>query len=567
MIENLKILLKKYNIDGYIVPKNDEYFNEYIHYSEDKLKFITNFSGSAGFAIVFKDKNYLFVDGRYTVQANIQSGKKFKVFTYPNKYPKNVLKFKRKIILGFDPKLHTKKQLKFLFDQKNIKLRPITTNLINYIWANKPKEIIKPFYALSSKNTGLSFERKIKKIKNFISKNKVDYLLVTAPENSAWVLNIRGHDCAFSPIPNTRLLIGRTGKVKLFTNIKKTKKIKRILQNEVDIYEEKKLQNIIGKLEKKIVWVDSSSCSFYYNNKLNKKNKVISRTDPIHIFKSIKNNVEITNMRKSHLIDGIALTKFLFWLKKNYKKNKITEMSAQKKLEKFRKKNSTYKFPSFDTISGSGPNSAIIHYKATEKTNRVLKEGDLYLVDSGGQYSFGTTDVTRTISLNNNSSYVKDIYTRVLKGHIAVSRFRIKKKSTGSEVDFQARRFLQEKRLDYPHGTGHGVGYFLNVHEGPQSLSKNSKVFLRDGMILSNEPGYYKKNTFGIRIENLIFIKKNKFEELTLVPIEKNLINKKILNKKEIDWINNYHKKINNNLIKFMNKNEKKYLKMACSPI
>ena len=162
---------------------------------------------------------------------------------------------------------------------------------------------------------------------------------------------------------------------------------------------------------------------------------------------------------------------------------------------------------------------------------------------------------------------MKDIYTRVLKGHIAVSRFRIKKKSTGSEVDFQARRFLQEKRLDYPHGTGHGVGYFLNVHEGPQSLSKNSKVFLRDGMILSNEPGYYKKNTFGIRIENLILIKKNKFEELTLVPIEKNLINKKILNKKEIDWINNYHKKINNNLIKFMNKNEKKYLKMACSPI
>ena len=272
-------------------------------------------------------------------------------------------------------------------------------------------------------------------------------------------------------------------------------------------------------------------------------------------------------MKKSHLSDGVALTKFLFWLKKNFIKRKITEISAQKKLESFRKKNESYKFPSFSTISGTGPNSAIIHYKASVESNRNLKEGDLYLVDSGGQYSFGTTDVTRTVSLNNNSNFVKDVYTRVLKGHIAVSDYKIKKNSKGSDVDRRARKYLKEIKLDYPHGTGHGVGYFLNVHEGPQSISKNNKVTLKPGMIISNEPGYYKKGYFGIRIENLIYLKKNKFEELTLAPIEKDLIKRKMLNRREKDWINKYHKKVRKNLLKFMNFKEKSNLIDACSPI
>ena len=227
----------------------------------------------------------------------------------------------------------------------------------------------------------------------------------------------------------------------------------------------------------------------------------------------------------------------------------------------------SYKFPSFNTISGSGQNSAIIHYKTSDKTNRILKKGELYLVDSGGQYSFGTTDVTRTVSLDNKSDYIKEIYTRVLKGHIAVSNFKIKKNSTGSDVDKDARKFLKKIKLDYPHGTGHGVGYFLNVHEGPQSLSKNNKIPLKDGMILSNEPGYYKEGSFGIRIENLVYIKKNKFQELTIVPIEKDLINKKYLNQKEINWINNYHKKVKKNLFRFMNLADKESLAEACSSI
>ena len=337
------------------------------------------------------------------------------------------------------------------------------------------------------------------------------------------------------------------------------KKIKFYYEIEI----EKKLKN----LSKQSIWIDSSTCSIYYKNLLKKRNNIIEKIDPIYFFKSIKNPTEIKNMKKTHIIDGVALTKFLFWLKKNFRKKKITEISAQKKLEGFRKMNKTYKFPSFSTISGTGPNSGIIHYKASIKSNRTLKKGDLYLVDSGGQYSFGTTDVTRTISLDNNSKFIREINTRVLKGHIAVSDYKIRKNSQGSDIDRNARKSLKKIGLDYPHGTGHGVGYFLNVHEGPQSFSKKNKVNLKPGMIISNEPGYYKKGYFGIRIENLIFIKKNKFEELTMAPIEKNLIKKKMLNKKEIGWLNKYHVKVKNNLFKFMNFEEKASLISACSPI
>ena len=558
-------LLKKYKIDGYIVPKNDEYFNEYVLPSKDRLKFVSNFSGSAGFAVILKNKNYLFVDGRYTIQAKIQSGKNFKVITIPQKFPKEVLRKKLKI--GFDPKLHNVKQLQFLFGIKNIILKNIDKNLIDIIWTQKPKDPIKPFFSLSKKNAGQSSEKKIEKVKRFLLKNKADYLLVTAPENVAWILNIRGHDSAFSPIPNARLLLSDEGEIDLYSHAKKLEKIKKILSKKIRFHNEDMLKKRLNNLWKKSVLLDSISCSIHYRNLLKKRNKIIEKIDPIYFLKSIKNFTEIKNMKRSHIFDCAALTKFLFWLKNNFKNKKITEISAQNKLENFRKMNKTYKFPSFSTISGTGPNSAIIHYKASNKSNRVLKKGDLYLVDSGGQYSFGTTDVTRTVSLENKSSSTKEIYTRVLKGHIAVSNHKYKKNSKGSDVDKNARKSLKEIKLDYPHGTGHGVGYFLNVHEGPQSFSKNNKVNLKSGMIVSNEPGYYKEGHFGIRIENLIYIKKNKFEELTIAPIEKDLIKKKMLNKKEIFWINKYHARVKKNLLKFMNVEEKANLIDACSPI
>ena len=563
----LRKFLKIYKLDGYLVPKNDEYFNEYVNQSSDRLKFISNFSGSAGFAIILKNKNYLFVDGRYTIQARIQSGKNFTIITIPQKFPKDVLKTKKKLKIGFDPKLHSEKQINFLFNIKNIIIKPINGNLIDIVWSKKPKDLIKPFFSLSKKDAGQSSQGKIVKVKNVLLKNKADYLLVTAPENVAWILNIRGYDSAFSPIPNARLLINSKGDIDLFSQLKKVTKIKKIFSKKIEFHDEDKIEKKLRNLWKNNIWLDSLSCSIHYKNLLRKRNRIIEKIDPIYFYKSIKNPTEIKNMKKSHMIDGVALTKFLFWLKKNFRKKKITEISAQKKLEGFRKMNKTYKFPSFSTISGTGPNSAIIHYKASVKSNRTLKRGDLYLVDSGGQYSFGTTDVTRTISLDNNSNFIREVYTRVLKGHIAVSDYKIRKNSKGSDIDRNARKPLKKVRLDYPHGTGHGVGYFLNVHEGPQSFSKNNKVNLKPGMIISNEPGYYKEGHFGIRIENLIYIKKNKFEELTMAPIEKSLIKKKMLNKKEIGWLNKYHAKVKKNLFRFMKLEEKASLIDACSPV
>tara|TARA_B100000767_G_scaffold271581_1_gene297496 strand:+ start:878 stop:1747 length:870 start_codon:yes stop_codon:yes gene_type:complete len=289
------------------------------------------------------------------------------------------------------------------------------------------------------------------------------------------------------------------------------------------------------------------------------------------MLKSVKSKNEIKNIKQAHIYDGAALTKFLFWIKKNYQTKNVTEISASNKLYNFRKKNKKFKFLSFPTISGTGPNGAIIHYKATKKSNRKLKKGDVYLVDSGGQYNFGTTDVTRTISLQTNDKNIKNIFTRVLKGHIAVANFKLKKNTSGSDIDHEARKYLKQINLDYAHGTGHGVGYFLNVHEGPQAISRNNQINFKAGMIVSNEPGYYKKNKFGIRIENLIYVKKNNknlsFDNLTMAPIDKDFIDQSILNKNEIRWLNNYHKSVFTNLKGFMNKIEISELKQACSAI
>ena len=565
-MRDLQKLLKQFKLDGYLVPKNDEYFNEYINPSDDRLRFLTNFTGSAGFSLILNKKKYLFVDGRYTVQAKLQVGKKFKVITMPNKLPRNVLKFKRRLVVGFDPKLHTENQLNFLFKKTNISLKSIRQNLIDVVWKKKPKDKVKPFFLIKNKYAGKTFQKKIYDLKKILFKKNLDVLLVTAPENVAWLLNLRGFDTSYSPIPNCRLLINKNGNILLYANPKKINKINNKLKG-VIFRNESSLEKDLSNLNKRKILLDLFSCPIFFKDILKKKNYLYMKIDPIYFMKSIKNKYEINNIKKSHLIDGVALTKFLIWLKKNFKKNKISEIYAQNKLESFRKKNPMYKFPSFDTISGSGPNSSIIHYRATNKSNRILKQGDLYLVDSGGQYSFGTTDVTRTISLGNKSNYIKEVFTRVLKGHIAVSNFKIKKNSSGAEVDKKARKFLNQINLDYPHGTGHGVGYFLNVHEGPQSLSKNNKIHLKNGMILSNEPGYYKEGNFGIRIENLVYIKNNKFKELTFSPIEKDLIDKNFLKKSEIDCINNNHKIVKNNLFKFMSQSEKKELDKACLPI
>ncbi len=569
-IKKLRKLLIDENISGYIVPKNDEFFGEYIANYNERLNYISNFSGSSGFAIILKDENYLFVDGRYTLQASKQSAKYFKIITFPNKMPYDIFKNK-KLSIGFDPKLFTKKTLKIFFHHKNSKLVPIKNNLIDKIWKRKRKKIKSKFYSLPKNSAGTNYNFKINKIIINLKKKGADFQFITASENVAWLLNIRGADARYSPIPNSYILISRNKEIKFFCDLSKvTNSLKKYLKK-IKIMNIHNTNKILSAISKKKFIIDKNSCSFYFENLISKNNSIINSQDLIYDLKAIKTEKEIKNMRRAHIYDGAALTKYLFWVKKNFTKKKLTEISASQKLLSFRKENKNFKFSSFPTISGAGPNAAIIHYNASKKSDRILKQGDVYLVDSGGQYNFGTTDVTRTISLNTSSRRIKEIFTRVLKGHIAVAKFKLKSNSSGSEIDKIARKYLKQKNLDYAHGTGHGVGYFLNVHEGPHAISKNNQIHLKVGMVVSNEPGYYEKDKFGIRIENLIYVKKNKrnniFENLTMVPIDKELIINQMLNKIEKNWLNNYHQKVFLNLKKFMNKFEILELKKACSAI
>jgi len=556
LIKNLRSQFREYNIDGYIVPKNDEFFSE--HSNKDRLKIISKFTGSAGYAVILKKKNYLFVDGRYTIQAKIECGRKFKIIGIEKLLN---CKFFKGLSLGVDPKLFTVNQINKFFSNNNIKL--IDKNLIDKMIKTN-KENNKPFFKLGKNITGESYSDKIKKIVNFLIKNKIDHIFITAPENVAWLMNIRGHDNPNSPIPNSHLIISQNNKKKIIAKKIKLKNLikRKIIKNE-EIVEPNKVEIFFKNLKGNKILIDKNTCSIYFEKILNRNFKIFKTNDPIYHLKSIKNKTEIDNMINAHIFDGVALTKFIYWIK-NINKKKITEVDAQNKLEKFRKQNRNYLFPSFKTISGSGKNGAIVHYRATKKNTKIINKNDIFLCDSGGQYKYGTTDVTRTICFSKQNQRVKKIFTYVLKGHIAVACTDLNKKKTGKEIDISARQFLKLNQLDYNHGTGHGVGYFLNVHEGPQAISKFNTVKIKEGMILSNEPGYYKKNKYGIRIENLIYAKKiNKkffFKNLTFAPIELDLVDQKLLTKKEKDYLFKYHLETYSMISKYLKINERKWL-------
>ena len=555
-INALKKKFKDYQIDGYIIPKNDNYFSEYA--SNDRLKKITKFSGSAGIAVILKKINYLFVDGRYTLQANQESSKYFKIIEIHKKFPNKIIK---NLKLGYDPSLFTRNTLKKYFSNNNVVA--INNNLIDQIFKfNKIKT--KPFFSLNKKVVGESHHSKISKVVEFIKSNNADYLFVSAPENVAWLLNIRGYDSPISPIPNARLIINKNKKIYLITEKSKAKTIiKEKKINSKYIIDENNLSNLFYQLEEGTFIIDNKSCSILYESIIKQRFKLLRIDDPIYKLKSIKNEHEIKHMIEAHKKDGLALTKFIYWIK-NINKKTITEVQAQNRLEKFRKLNRAYLFPSFNTIAGAGANGAIVHYRAEPKNTKKIKKQDLLLVDSGGQYKYGTTDVTRTICFSRQKKSVVNAYTNVLKGHIAVIQTNLNKINTGKKIDIRARKFLKKAGLDYAHGTGHGVGFFLNVHEGPQSISKHNSIKLTKGMILSNEPGFYKKGHFGIRIENLVYVKKLKkkllFDNFTLAPIEKDLINYKLLNKTEKDYLFRYHLKIYSEYSSSLNKNERRWL-------
>ncbi len=556
-INILRKKFKKYNIDGYVIPKNDDYFTEYSKIN--RLRIISNFSGSAGMAVILKNKNYLFTDGRYTIQSQQESGKNFKIYGFEKLINCNLFK---NLTLGIDPKLFTNTQIKNYFLKYN-QLKHIDKNLIDEIKKEKISNSV-PFFSLDKKIVGESTRSKINKISKYLKKNNSDYIFISAPENVAWILNIRGGDGPNSPVPNSRLIISKTKKIFFISKIDKCKKLiknKVIKSNQfIDI---KQFPKEILKLNGKSFIIDDKSCSIFYEKLIKLKFKIIKRNDPTYFLKAIKNTTEIKNMINAHILDGAALTKFIYWIKKINKK-KITEIMAIKKLEKFRKLHKSFLYPSFDTIAGAGKNGAIVHYRANKKNCRNINKKDIFLCDSGGQYKYGTTDVTRTLCFSDQKQNIKNIFTKVLKGHIAVARTDINKDNTGQKIDKRARKFLKESNLDYAHGTGHGVGFFLNVHEGPQSINKINKVKIKQGMILSNEPGYYKQNNYGIRIENLVYVKNNNghlfFENLTMVPIEKDLINFNLLTNSEKNYLFKYHLDVYLKISKYLNQNERKWL-------
>ena len=555
IIKNLRHKFDKFNIDGYAIPKNDIYFNEYS--SPDRLKLVSNFDGSAGLAIILKNKNYLFVDGRYTIQAKSQSGNDFNIVEIHKKLPWRVLKHKIKI--GYNPYCFTSLSLRRYFRNYFV-LIPIYSDLII---KSKQRKTNKKFYFIKDNISGENSKSKISKVLKFLHKDKSDCLFVTAPENVAWLLNLRGEDNPHSPIPNCRLILKKNGKMYLFANKSKISKL--FLNNnlkKIKLIDERNTNIFLKELSSKKIILDQLSCSLAYENIIRNKINISKKNDPIYNLKSIKNNIEIKNFIKSHILDGVAVIKFLYWIK-NLKRN-ISELEAEKKLNFFRKKNKNYLFPSFNTIAASGPNGAIIHYRANKNSNRLIKKKDIFLIDSGGQYKYGTTDITRTISLGKQSNIIKNIFSYVLKGHIAVASAYLNELTSAHLLDTLARKFLKKRGLDYPHGTGHGVGYFLNVHEGPIAISKGYKIMLRPGHVVSNEPGFYKKGKFGIRLENMIYVKKSKnkmyFKNLTVAPFDKDLINFELLTKKEKDYLINYNLQIYSSVEKYLTYDERFWL-------
>ena len=558
MINKIKNFINLNNLDGYVIPKNDEFFTEYS--KTNKLEIVAKFTGSAGFILILKNANHLFVDGRYTIQAKQQSGKKFNIHEIPYVWPKDILKNYETLNIGFDPKLFTKDTLKLYFD-KSCNLFPINSDLFRDIAETINKNNL--VYSIDSSIAGESSTSKIERLKKIIKREKIDNLFISAGENVCWLLNIRGKDLPNSPIVNFQAILTSSKKVILFGNINKLKIIKKKLNKKIIFFEKDEFFKVLSSLKGKTFCLDGKTCSVLNENLINSKFEIKKRIDPIYDLKSIKNKIEIKNMINAHIQDGVAVTRFLYWIKNSNIKN-LDEIKIEKKLESFRKRSKNFLYPSFNTIAGSGPNGAIIHYRSNKKSNRKLNKDHLLLVDSGGQYKWGTTDVTRTISFNKPNKKIKELYTRVLKGHIAVATSKIDKIKNGNNLDKLARKSLNSINLDYRHGTGHGVGFFMNVHEGPQSISKNNFVKLEKGMIVSNEPGFYLENKFGIRIENLVYIdgdNKSLFlKNLTFAPLEKDLIEENLLTKIEKDYILNYHLETYSKISPFLNNNERRWL-------
>jgi Xaa-Pro aminopeptidase len=586
--KELRGVMAALKIDGLIVPRADEHQGEYVPPAAERLKWLTGFTGSAGCAVVTRKAAVLFTDGRYTVQAKAETDTavfEISLIARPRISEWIADKLLKGQTLGFDPWLHTGTEISRLakaLQPKGIKLKALSKNPVDRIWGrDRPKPPLKPVAVQPLALAGQPVAEKISALQKTLKDDGQHAVVLTLPDSICWLFNIRGHDIAYNPVVLAFAIVPVTGKPELFVAAEKLDKAARAhLTPVAKISAPSELKTRLGVLKAgvKRVRLDPNTAAFAIERALGPK-AVVHGADPCILPKAIKNPVEITGTRTAHVRDGGAMARFLSWLDGAAATGQVDEITAVKKLEQFRAETGALKDLSFPTISGSGPNGAIVHYRVTEATNRHLLTGELFLIDSGAQYQDGTTDITRTVAIGAPTDEMRQRFTGVLRGHIAIATARFPKGTRGMDLDPFARRALWNQGADYDHGTGHGVGSFLSVHEGPQSISRAGAAVLEPGMVLSNEPGFYKEGGYGIRIENLVLVTALEkisggadrnmmgFETLTLCPFDRRLIVTALLPDGDRAWLNAYHARVHDVLMPGLDDGTRAWLAQATAAL
>ncbi len=570
-ISLLKTLLNKERVDGYLIASYDEFQNEHPPECLQRLKWLTNFSGSNGLALVTTNKCYFFTDGRYLIQAQNQLVDDFTVFdlqNIDNIYSEVFQGIRNQYVIGYDPMIFTRASLdwlqnKYIKNNKYVKMISLECNLIDNLWKRDKQCNTEAPLILNTKCTSESANQKIKKL---LSKFETDYLLLTSPQSICWLLNMRGNDLIHEPLIMGYCIVSSQGEIAIYSGLQKIK----LNYNNVKLYPFCSIKERILDIDRKnhSIQLDYFKTPIWFVTYFQEKN-IVRSEDPCALPKSIKNDVEIAGFQYAMIQDGIALTKLFCWLEESINtKQEITEIDVDKQLLAFKKHNKLFKSKSFETISAYSENSAIIHYNPYCGKNLNIGINNFYLLDCGSQYTFGTTDITRTFHFDDPTEEQQLHYTLVLKGLINLSNLIFPKKTSGAQIDVIARQFLWNHCLDFPHGTGHGVGHYLSVHEGPQGINKFNHQELCKNMVITIEPGYYIPRQYGIRIENMTVVREVEgnqnflqFETISLAPIGYNCIDNNLLTDDERKWLFLYHKKLYSRLRPFLQKNEIDYLK------
>jgi Xaa-Pro aminopeptidase len=587
----LREQLKSEKLDGFVVPLTDEHMSEYVGSYAQRLQWLTGFKGSAGSAVVLPEEAAIFVDGRYTLQVRSQvSAADWSYQSVPETSVTDWLKdhAAKGARIGYDPWLHTRdwvKKAKEALASRGAELVPVGENPIDKIWIDRPEASKAKLVVQPDEYAGKGAAEKRTDIAEWLEKHDADAAVLSALDSIAWAFNVRGQDVTHTPVALAYAIVNKDGTADLFVAEEKVgPDVRQHLGNGVRLHDRYAFEGALSQFKGKTVAVDPERAVSAIFDALDKAGaKILPLRDPVVLPKALKNPVEIAGQQAAQARDGAVIARFLHWIDQEAPKGDVDELGASDKLEALRRENPELRDLSFDSISGAGPNGAIVHYKSSEKTNRKLETGTLYLIDSGGQYVDGTTDITRTVPIGEPTDEMRDRFTRVLKGHIAVATAVFPKGTRGTQLDSFARRPLWDAGLDYAHGTGHGVGSFLAVHEGPQRIApvtssqSGGDEPLQAGMIISNEPGYYKTGEYGIRIENLVLVVDKKiegaekemlgFETLTFAPIDRRLVVKAILAPEEIAWLNDYHRQVIEKIGPNLSGSDREWLEKACAPI